>query len=75
MLIYPSAADLVVEAKPLLDPTALESEAALDAHEIAIESWGDRGWSMVARLCRWHVEMGMKGLSCPPPPDVPPRPG
>ncbi|WP_312821248.1 hypothetical protein [Brevundimonas sp.] len=63
--IFPPLADLQVEAKPQLDPAAVESEAALDAHDIALEVWGERGWATVARLCRWHVEMGMKGLSCP----------
>lgn len=73
--IYPPSADLAVEAKPLLDPAALSSEAALDAHDIALETWGERGWAAVGRLCRWHQEMGMKGLSCPPPPQTPPKPG
>jgi len=72
--IYPPAVDLSVEPKPWLAPDALESEAALDAYDIALESWGERGWATVARLCRWHVEMGMTGLSCPPPRPRP-RPG
>lgn len=65
--IYPPAADLVVEPKPQLDPAALESEAALDAHDIALETWGERGWAAVGRLCRWADQMGAKGLSCLPP--------
>lgn len=73
--IYPPAVDLAVEAKPRLAPEAVDSEAALDAYDIALEVWGERGWATVARLCRWHAEMGMKGLSCPPPPQTPPRPG
>lgn len=73
--IYPPAVDLAVEPKPRLAPEALESEAALDSYDIALETWGDRGWAAVARLCRWQAEMGMKGLSCPPPPQLPPRPG
>lgn len=72
--LYPPAADLAVEAKPRLDPAALDSEAALDAHDIALETWGERGWAAVARLCRYFNGRGMKGLSCPPP-AAPPRPG
>ncbi|MFN4287576.1 MAG: hypothetical protein ACK4E3_03665 [Brevundimonas sp.] len=53
-----------VEPKPRLDPAALDSEAALDAHEIALESWGERGWRTVARLCRWAAANGMS-VECP----------
>ena len=72
--IFPPSADLVVEAKPRLDPAAIDSEAALDAHDVALEAWGERGWATVARLCRWAGRNGAKGLSCPPP-EVRPRPG
>ena len=64
---FPSAADLAVEPKPRLDPAAIESEAALDRYEIELELWGERGWAVVARLCRFHAAMGMPGLDCPPP--------
>ena len=73
-LAFPPSADLNVEPKPQLAPEAVTSEAALDAHDIALETWGDRGWANVARLCRFFDEMGMKGLDCPPP-AAPPRPG
>ncbi|MET4683229.1 hypothetical protein [Brevundimonas faecalis] len=63
--IYPPSADLAVEPKPRLDPAALQSEAALDAHDIALETWGERGWAAVARLCGFYRTMGMKGLDCP----------
>lgn len=72
--IFPSRADLAVEPKPVLAPEAIESEAALDAYEISLETWGDRGWAQVARLCRFFDTMGMEGLDCPPPPK-PPRLG
>ncbi len=68
---YPSPADLQVEPKPVLAPEAIYSEAALDAHDIAIEARGDRLAAQVGRLCRFFEAMGMRGLVCPPPP----RPG
>lgn len=75
MPIHPPAADLAVEAKPILTAAALESEIVGARHDIALEAWGEAGWAQVARLCRYHRDMGMKGLSCPPPPELPPRPG
>lgn len=74
MQLHPPVADLTVEAKPVLAPEAINSDAALIAHDIALEMWGERGWAQVARLCRWAVEMGAEGVTCPRPP-VPPRPG
>lgn len=65
--IYPPSADLRVEAKPRLDPAALDSEAALDAHDSAVEAWGERGWAAVGRLCRWAADNGAPGLDCPAP--------
>lgn len=67
---FPPRADLTVEPKPVLAPEAIESEAALDAHDIALEIWGERGWLAVARLCRFHKGLGMD-VDCPPP--TPPR--
>lgn len=64
-LVLPRAADLQVEDKPRLDPAALDSEAALDAHDSALEAWGERGWATVGRLCRWAERNGMK-IDCPP---------
>jgi hypothetical protein len=61
--LFPPAADLKVEPKPRLDPSALDSEAALDAHDIALETWGDAGWAAVARICRWAKANGMT-VSC-----------
>ena len=71
---FPPSADLAVEPKPVLAPEAIFSEAALDAHDIAIEARGDRLAAQVGRLCRFFDGMGMKRLSCPPP-AVSPRPG
>ena len=50
---YPSPADLAVEPKPVLEPEAIYSEAALDAYDIAIEARGDRLAAQVGRLCRF----------------------
>lgn len=62
--LYPPAADLKVLEKPRLDPTVVDSEAALDAHDIALETWGEAGWQAVARICRWAKANGMT-VSCP----------
>jgi hypothetical protein len=62
---------LSVEARPLLTPADLESEAALDAYEIKRDAWGVRGWDQIARLCRFFDGVGMEGLNCPPPPERP----
>jgi hypothetical protein len=62
---YPPSVDLVVQDKPRLDPSALDSDKALNEHDAAIESWGEAGWLQVARLCRWAQGVGMKGLDCP----------
>jgi hypothetical protein len=73
--IFPSHADLRVEAKPRLDPEAIESDAALTAHDDAVEAWGERGWAAIGRICRWAVENGAAlSFRCPPP-AAPPRPG
>lgn len=67
---FPPSADLRGEPKPRLDPTAVDSEAALDAYEIELEAWGERGWAAVGRLCRWSVRMGAElPFECQPPPD------
>lgn len=70
-LTFPPRADLMVEPKPQLAPEAVFSEAALDAHDIAIEARGDRMAAQVARLCRFFDHMGMPDLDCPEP--EPPR--
>ena len=57
--LFPPAADLRVVEKPRLDPAALDSEAALDDHDIALEAWGEAGWAAVARICRWAKANGM----------------
>jgi hypothetical protein len=62
---FPSAADLAVEAKPVPSIDILTSERAAAEYDASIESWGDRGWRQVARICRWARGMGMQ-VDCPP---------
>ena len=50
----------------MLSPDALDSEAALDAHDIAVETWGERGWAAIARICRWANAHG-GNFDCPAP--------
>jgi hypothetical protein len=58
--IFPPSADLKAEAKPLAPPEIVTSAAAAAEHDIALESWGERGWATVARLCRWAKANGME---------------
>lgn len=58
--VFPSVADLQQEPKPRLKPEDLGSAAALDAHDIALEAWGERGWRAVARVCQWAKDNGAK---------------
>lgn len=62
--VFPPAADLKVQPKPQLKPEDVASEAALDAHDIALEAWGEAGWRQVARICRWAKANGMT-IDCP----------
>lgn len=64
--LYPPASDLAVQGKPRLDPAALDSEAALDRHDIALEAWGEAGWQAVGRICRWAKANGM-AIECSAP--------
>jgi len=40
------------------------SEAAADAHDIALEQWAEEGWRQVGRICRWAKARGAD-VSCP----------
>ena len=64
---FPRAEDLTVQPKPAPPDEVLTSRIAGEKHDNAIEAWGEAGWAQVGRLCRFFDEMGMKGLSCPPP--------
>ena len=69
--IFPPPADMRVQPKPELTPDALSSEAALDAHDINLEAWGEAGWLTVGRICRWAVANGADlTFRCPPPGDA-----
>lgn len=61
---YPPAADLKVEAKPVLDPSAVGSDKALNDYDVAVEAWGQRGWDAVKRVCTWAKANGMPSAPC-----------
>ena len=65
--IYPPAADLAVQPRPVPPDEVLTSRIAGEQYDNAVEAWGEAGWARVARLCRFFDEVGMKGLRCPPP--------
>lgn len=67
-IAYPPAADLkaATEAKPAPGDDIVTSAQAAADYDAAIESWGERVSRAGARLCRWAVAMGMKGVECPP---------
>lgn len=77
--IFPSAADLAVEAEPAYPVEALEVDDSLQSTPAAIAAenawddevliWGRRGWAAVGRLCRWAEDLGMKDIDCPAPPE------
>lgn len=63
---FPNAADVQPGVKPKLTLDALTSEAAGEAHDNAVEAFGDAEWQGRARVCRFLVKLGMKGVTCPP---------
>lgn len=65
-LVFPPAADLKVEAKPVPPLEIVTSAQAAAAYNIEVEGWGERGWRAVARICRWAKANGMQGVECPP---------
>jgi hypothetical protein len=64
--LFPPPADLAVEPKPVAGPEIITSAIAAAEYDVALESWGARGWLTVARICRWAKANGM-GVSCPAP--------
>lgn len=65
--LFPSSADLKVEAKPVPTDAIVTDPKAADAYNADVESWGERGWLTVGRICRWAVANGATGLACPAP--------
>ena len=63
------------QPKPVPPDEVLTSRIAGEQHDNAVEAWGEEGWATVGRLCRFFDEMGMRGLSCPPPTARPREPG
>jgi|GEM_PF-2025814 len=57
-------ADLAVELEPKFSVEQAKGEAGYEAFNQAVLDWGRRGWSQVARACRWTAEHGVK-LDCP----------
>lgn len=43
--------------------TVTSAQAAAE-YDIALESWGERGWAAVARICRWAKGLGAD-VECP----------
>lgn len=46
---------------------AIADDKAAARYSENLESWGERGWSQIARLCRWAATNGATGLDCPKP--------
>lgn len=63
---FPPAADLKVEPKPVPGVDIVTSAAASAEYDVAVESWGQRGWNAVGRICRWAKDLGAPGIDCPP---------
>lgn len=61
---FPSAADLTKEPKPVPPADIVTSEAAADAYDVSLETWGDRGWQAVGRVCLWAKASGFKDAPC-----------
>lgn len=67
--MFPSAEDLRVEPKPKPGVEIVTSRVAYEKHQNRIEAWGEAGWAVVARQCRFWRDMGMTlPFECPPPP-------
>lgn len=62
--IFPSHADLKVEAEPMPGDDIVTDAAADERFRAEHESWGRRGWGAVGRICRWASRNGMT-IDCP----------
>jgi hypothetical protein len=63
--VFPSAIDLAAEAKPVPSLDVLTSDVAAEQYNSSVEAWGERGWSAIARICRWSARLG-NPIECPP---------
>lgn len=61
--LFPSSADLRVEAEPQPTDAIVTDPRADEAFRAEREAWGRRGWAAVARLCNWAKANGMT-VSC-----------
>lgn len=67
--LFPAPADLRVEQKPQPSDAIVTDPKAADAYNADVETWGERGWNSVGRICRWAVTNGAKlPFDCPAPP-------
>jgi hypothetical protein len=53
-----------VEPKPVPGPEIVTDDTANARFQIEIETWGERGWAAVARICRWAQRHGAP-VPCP----------
>lgn len=63
--IGPPIADLTFERKPIMPVEAITDDRAAADYSSSVESWGDRGWAAVARLCRWAERNKLPHPDCP----------
>jgi hypothetical protein len=61
---YPPAELLGAELKPVPSIDILTSAQASAKHNIAIETWGQKGWDRVKAVCVWAKERGMTEAPC-----------
>jgi hypothetical protein len=68
--LFPAYADLKVEPKPVPTDAIVTDPKAADRYNADVETWGERGWDAVGRICRWSVANGAKlPFDCPAPKD------
>ena len=63
--LFPAYVDLKVEPKPVPTDAIVTDPKAGDAYNADVESWGERGWLAVGRICRWAKANGATALDCP----------
>jgi hypothetical protein len=53
-----------VEPKPVPTIAIITDAHAAAEYSSAVEAWGERGWNMVARNCRWAQKFD-RTVKCP----------